>query len=181
MEPGEDAIGSKIGTTRFNSIRIDHDIPYHNAGQIPSTNEPPRCYPISEQTLVSEHDDKEMNDKEHNDDAYERGRYHPTGISIPGSMAVAERAMERAERETRNGLLEPASSCYRNLLRSGHLVSETAPPSNLLAERAAGSGVLCLLGFLYLFWITVVLGSDEIFCSLHVLILGVSGHMQRIR
>jgi hypothetical protein len=74
LESGEDAIGSKIGTTRFNSqsIRIDHDIPYHNAGQIPNTNEPLGCYPLSEQILVSEHDDKVMNDMEHNDDAYMR-------------------------------------------------------------------------------------------------------------
>jgi hypothetical protein len=62
LEPGEDAIGSKIGTTRFNSIRIDHDIPYHNAGQIQNINEPLGCYPLSEQILVSEHDDKEMNE-----------------------------------------------------------------------------------------------------------------------
>ncbi len=96
LESGEDAIGSKIGTIRFNSIRIDHDIPYHKAGQIPNTNGPLGCCPISEQTMVSELDDKEMNDMEHNDDAYEKGWYHPTDISIPGSMAVAERAMELA-------------------------------------------------------------------------------------
>ncbi len=36
---------------------------------------------------------------EYNDDGYERGRYNPTDISIPGSMVVAEGEMERAERE----------------------------------------------------------------------------------
>jgi hypothetical protein len=58
-------------------------------------NEPLGCFPISEQVLISEHDDKEMNDKEQDDDHYEIGVYHPTDISVPGSMAAAERADER--------------------------------------------------------------------------------------
>jgi hypothetical protein len=97
LESGEDAIGCKIGTTRFNSIRIDHDIPHHNAGQILNINEPLGCYPISEQILVSEHDDKEMNDMQQDDDHNEIGVYHPTDISVPGSMAAAEQAAEHAK------------------------------------------------------------------------------------
>jgi phage terminase small subunit len=101
LESGEDAIRSKIGTNRFNPIRIDHDIPHHNADQIMNINEPLGCYPISEQVLVSnlKHDDKEINDMEQDDDHYEPGLYHPTNISVPGSMAAAARADERRKLE----------------------------------------------------------------------------------
>jgi hypothetical protein len=98
MVSGEAAIGSKIGTTRFNSMRIDHDwhdINHHIAGQILNINEPLGCYPISEQLLVSEHDDKEMNDMEQDDDHYEIGKHNPTDISVLGTMEAAARADER--------------------------------------------------------------------------------------
>jgi hypothetical protein len=72
-----------------------YDIPHRNAGQILNINESLGCYPISEQVLVPEHDDKEMNDMEQDDDHYEIGKYTPTDISVPGSMAAAARADER--------------------------------------------------------------------------------------
>jgi hypothetical protein len=96
LDSGEAAIGSKIGTTRFNSMRIDHDITHHNAGQISDINEPLGYYPFNKQVLVFKHDDKEMMDNEDEDDYYMRiGKYHPTDISVPGSMEAAERARER--------------------------------------------------------------------------------------
>jgi hypothetical protein len=77
-------------------MRIDHDITHHNAGQFSKINEPLERYPISKQALVSKHDDKETNDMEEDDDDCVRmGKYHPTDISIPGSMEAAARADER--------------------------------------------------------------------------------------
>jgi hypothetical protein len=129
LDSGEAAIGSKIGTTRFNSMRIDHDITHHNAGQSPNINEPLGYYPFNEQALVSKHDDKEMNDMEDEDDYYVRiGKYHPTDISVPGSMEAAERAQERRKlkMEIMRGLADepPAdtSTCFAPETSSARLL-----------------------------------------------------------
>jgi hypothetical protein len=115
MDSGEAAIGSKIGTTRFNSMRIDHDITHHNAGQISDINEPLGYYPFNKQALVSKHDDKEMNDMEDEDDYYVRiGKYHPTDISVPGSMEAAERAQER--RKLKMEIMRGLANKHRHLL-----------------------------------------------------------------
>ena len=96
LDSGEGAIGNKIGTTLFNSMRIDHDTAHHNAGQSSNINEPLGYYPFNEKSLVSKHDDKEMsNDEDENDYLVNFGKYHPKDISVPGSMEAAERAQER--------------------------------------------------------------------------------------
>jgi hypothetical protein len=152
LDSGDSAIGSKIGTTRLNSMRIDHDITHHNAGQILNINEPLGCYPISMQTLVSEHDDKEMNGMEDEDDYYVRiGKYHPTDISVPRSMEAAERAQERRKlkMELMRGLAEqspppaatstcsaPKTSSARLLLQAIFLPSAPQVEYNMLDNMA---------------------------------------------